>query len=84
MLHVYEFLKHWNMFDESAELVNLKGDKKNWTYKRGSYPANPSQVNNYIHAFYSKDIAGNIVLDTTIELSSTTEFWTSQKKMADI
>jgi hypothetical protein len=44
MQHVSEFLKNWNMIDESAELVNIKVDNKHWTYKKGNHPANPAQV----------------------------------------
>jgi hypothetical protein len=84
MHHVAEFIKHWNMIDENAELTNIKGDNPRWSYKQGTHPANPTQVKNCIHAFYSKDHTGNIILNTTIELTSTTDFWTAQKKMADI
>jgi hypothetical protein len=84
MQQVSEFVRHWNMIDDTAELVNIKGDNKHWTYKKGTHPANPTQVKNCLHAFYSKDPTGNIALNTTIRFSSTTDFWTAQKKMADI
>jgi hypothetical protein len=84
MQHVSEFVKQWNMIDEDAELVNIKGDNKQWSYKKGTHPANPTQVKNCLHDFYSKDYTGNVVLNTTIELTSTTEFWTAPQKMADI
>jgi hypothetical protein len=84
MQQVYEFVRHWNMIDKTAELGNIKGDNKHWTYKKGTHPANPTQVENCLHAFYSKYPTGNVVLNTTIELSSTTDYWTAQKKMSDI
>jgi hypothetical protein len=41
-------------------------------------------VKNCIYAFYSKDYTGNIIINTTIELTSITDFWTAPKKLADI
>jgi hypothetical protein len=84
MQHVTEFLSHWTMLDEAAELTNLKGDNTHWTYKNREQPTTPTEVKNCIHAFYSKNMAGTLVLNTTIELTSDTDFWTTQKKIADI
>jgi hypothetical protein len=63
---VSEFLTHWKMLDEAAELANLKGDNKQWTYKEGKQPTTPSEVKHCIHALYSKNMAGTLVLNTTI------------------
>jgi hypothetical protein len=41
MQHVSEFIKHWNMIDEDAELTNIKGDNIRWSYKKGTHPAKP-------------------------------------------
>jgi hypothetical protein len=51
MQHVTEFVKQWTMINEDAELVNIKGDNLQWSYKKGTQPANPTQVENCLHAF---------------------------------
>jgi hypothetical protein len=52
--------------------------------QKGTHPANPTQVKNCLNDFYSKDYTGNVILNTTIELTSTTDFWTARKKVVDI
>jgi hypothetical protein len=84
MQHVSEFLTHWSMLDEAAELTNLKGDNTHWTYKNGKQPTTPTEVKTCIHAFYCKNTAGTLVLNTTIEITSTTDFWKTQKRLAEI
>jgi hypothetical protein len=75
MDHVSEFMQHWNLIDEGAELTNLHGDHKHWTYKSGKAPHNPSQVRHCVHAFYNKGREDTVVLSTTIEISSKKDLW---------
>jgi hypothetical protein len=44
MDHVSEFIQHWNLIDEGAELTNLHGEHKHWTNKARKAPHTPSQV----------------------------------------
>jgi hypothetical protein len=84
MDHVSEFMQHWNLIDEEAELTNLSGDHRHWTYKAGKAPRTPSQVKHCVHAFYNKSRADAVVLNTTIEITSTRDFWSTQKQMVSI
>jgi hypothetical protein len=38
MDHLSEFMQHWNLIDEEAELTKLHGEHKHWTYKAGTPP----------------------------------------------
>jgi hypothetical protein len=84
MDHVSEFMQHWNLLDEGAELTNLHGKHRHWTYKDGKAPRTPIQVRHCVHAFYNKGREDSIVLSTTIEISSKRDFWSTQKQMISI
>jgi hypothetical protein len=84
MKHVSGFLSKWQQIDPVAELTIFAGPHKQWSYKKNTAPTTPLQVKNCVHAFYNKGKNSEIVLNTTIEITSNTSFWTINKRIQDI
>jgi hypothetical protein len=84
MSHVSDFLNKWKQIDPAAELTIITGPHKEWSYKQDTSPTTPTQVKNCVHAFYNKGKDADIVLNTTIGISSDTSFWTIHKRLQDI
>jgi hypothetical protein len=89
MQHVAKFMKHWTIIDPTAKLTVISGEFKtdkntSHVYSKDNPPNTPSEIKSILHVFYTKGYGTDVLLNTTIKITSKQTFWDTHRAIADI
>jgi hypothetical protein len=89
MQNVAKFMKHWTIIDPTAKLTIISGEFKtdkhtSHVYSKDNPPNTPNEIKSILHAFYTKGYGNDVLLNTTIEITSKQIFWDTHRAIADI